>query len=410
MDQTVKVWDVVTGQCLQTLSGHTSLVGLLGMSVNHLVSAAADSSLRIWDNNTYTLKNVLSSHSGAITCFQHDETKVVSGSDGTLKLWDIKTGAYIRDLVIGITSVWQLHFNGSLMVAASQRNGATVYDVFDFGKSEPHVSGIDDESLDRLRPPIWERGSFPEPIPNQDEWDELGEEIKPFSAGRIQAMDYQPRRHTRQEHSRRSLPLQVTRNAYPQASSSREDVSASRQTGRAARRAPDADLNQVDPQYHHQRRHLARTIERSHPPPTAGPSSNPRSHHSSSHRDRARAQPETTGAIRITSSATVPSSSRRHSDVFSHPPPMPSGRRHRSSVTVSISTRDRDPDSPTPGSSRGSVLRYASSTRSAPVGIGMITSTGQSFPPIFDELGDDAVHGALDEADNLMDFDGNDVE
>lgn len=40
----------------------------------------------------------------------------------------------------------------------------------------------------------------------------------------------------------------------------------------------------------------------------------------------------------------------------------------------------------------------------------MITSTGQSFPPIFDELGDDAVHGALDEADNLMDFDGNDVE
>lgn len=170
MDNTVKVWNVITGECLHTLVGHTSLVGLLGSSPNFLVSAAADASLRIWDANTFELKHTLASHGGAITCFQHDEDKVVSGSDGTLKLWDIKTGQYVRDLVIGISSVWQVAFNGSLLVAASNRGGTTVFDVFDFG-STPHPSGIDDEKLDDLHKP-WKRPNPREPHEYQD--DDIG--------------------------------------------------------------------------------------------------------------------------------------------------------------------------------------------------------------------------------------------
>ncbi|WVN89692.1 uncharacterized protein L203_104922 [Cryptococcus depauperatus CBS 7841] len=151
MDNTVKVWNVVTGECIHTLQGHTSLVGLLGLSPNYLVSAAADSSLRIWDPNSCQLKSVLGSHAGAITCFQHDDTKVVSGSDGTLKLWDIKTGAFVRDLVVGISEVRQVAFNGNLLVAASNRNGATVFDVFRFG--EPSTHAVDDPYWDSLRLP-----------------------------------------------------------------------------------------------------------------------------------------------------------------------------------------------------------------------------------------------------------------
>ena len=163
MDNTVKVWDVITGQCLSTLVGHTSLVGLLDISPNYLVSAAADASLRVWDSNTHELKHWLSSHGGAITCFQHDETKVVSGSDGSLKLWDMHTGAYVRDLVVGIQSVWQVSFSGDLLVAASNRNNSTVFDVFDFGLNR-HPSGVDDERLDKLqRRPRWERQNPREP-------------------------------------------------------------------------------------------------------------------------------------------------------------------------------------------------------------------------------------------------------
>ncbi|OCF38570.1 F-box and WD-40 domain-containing protein CDC4 [Kwoniella heveanensis CBS 569] len=177
MDNTVKVWDVGTGECLHTLTGHTSLVGLLAISPNHLVSAAADSTLRLWDPETLQIRAALLSHTGAITCFQHDETKIVSGSDGSLKLWDAKTGAYVRDLMNGISSVWQLAFKGNLLVAASNRNNQTVFDIFNFDPSPSMTWDVDDDRLDALRAPAWDKGEHKLPIRTQssssttDEWD-----------------------------------------------------------------------------------------------------------------------------------------------------------------------------------------------------------------------------------------------
>ncbi|KAG6828103.1 hypothetical protein H0H92_009188 [Tricholoma furcatifolium] len=136
MDGSVRVWNLHTGQLLHVLSGHTSLVGLLGMSPSHLVSAAADSTLRIWNPDTGELQHTLAAHTGAITCFQHDEFKVLSGSDGNLKMWDMRDGSVVRDLLTGITGVWQVVFEGRWCVAASNRSDVTVLDVWDFGKDD----------------------------------------------------------------------------------------------------------------------------------------------------------------------------------------------------------------------------------------------------------------------------------
>ena len=133
MDGTVRIWNLRNGQCQHTLTGHTSLVGLLGLSPSYLVSAAADSTLRIWDPDTGELRHALAAHAGAITCFQHDEFKVLSGSDGTLKMWNIRDGTVVRDLLTGINGVWQVVFEGRCCVAASNRNTTTMLDVWDFG-------------------------------------------------------------------------------------------------------------------------------------------------------------------------------------------------------------------------------------------------------------------------------------
>lgn len=133
MDGTVRIWNLRNGQCQHTLMGHTSLVGLLGLSPSFLVSAAADSTLRIWDPDTGELRHTLAAHAGAITCFQHDEFKVLSGSDGTLKMWNIRDGTVVRDLLTGINGVWQVVFEGRCCVAASNRNTTTMLDVWDFG-------------------------------------------------------------------------------------------------------------------------------------------------------------------------------------------------------------------------------------------------------------------------------------
>lgn len=178
MDYAVKIWDLASGECLHTLSGHTALVGLLGASPNYYVSAAADASLRVWDANTAELKHVLSSHAAAITCFQHDETKVVSGSDGTLKLWDIRTGRYVRDLITGISAVWQVAFHGDRLVVASQRAGSTAFDVFFFGK---HSDPVDDPRLERECRPLWERGDPREPQTYQYDTDECVDRYRALS-------------------------------------------------------------------------------------------------------------------------------------------------------------------------------------------------------------------------------------
>lgn len=155
MDGTVRVWNLSTGQCQHVLTGHTSLVGLLGLSPSSLVSAAADSTLRVWDPESGELRHTLAAHNGAITCFQHDEFKVLSGSDGTLKIWDIRDGTQVRDLLTGIAGVWQVVFEGRWCIVASNRENSTVLDVWDFGlegdeewEGEPPGGIYDEESED----------------------------------------------------------------------------------------------------------------------------------------------------------------------------------------------------------------------------------------------------------------------
>lgn len=129
MDNMVKVWSLETGACLFTLEGHSSLVGLLDLSHERLVSAAADSTLRIWDPENGQCKSRLCAHTGAITCFQHDGQKVISGSDKTLKMWNVKTGEFVKDLLTDLSGVWQVKFNERRCVAAVQRNSVTYIEV-----------------------------------------------------------------------------------------------------------------------------------------------------------------------------------------------------------------------------------------------------------------------------------------
>jgi len=139
MDNLVKIWSLDTGSVLFNLEGHSSLVGLLDLNSDRLVSAAADSTLRIWDPENGQCKSTLTAHTGAITCFQHDAQKVISGSDRTLKMWNVKSGDCVKDLLTELSGVWQVKFNERRCVAAVQRNNLTYIEVLDFGASRDGV-------------------------------------------------------------------------------------------------------------------------------------------------------------------------------------------------------------------------------------------------------------------------------
>ena len=129
MDNMVKIWSLDTGSVLFSLEGHSSLVGLLDLQQDRLVSAAADSTLRVWDPEHGHCTKILRAHTGAITCFQHDGQKVISGSDQTLKMWNVKTGELVKDLLTDLSGVWQVKFNERRCVAAVQRNNLTYIEV-----------------------------------------------------------------------------------------------------------------------------------------------------------------------------------------------------------------------------------------------------------------------------------------
>ncbi|KAJ5569124.1 hypothetical protein N7450_011610 [Penicillium hetheringtonii] len=103
--------------------GHTSLIGLLSLKDTQLVTASADSTLKVWDAETGQCRGTLACHTGAITCFDHDHEKIISGSDRSLKLWDAKTTLFEKDLLTDLCGVWQVAFDARRCVAAVQREG-----------------------------------------------------------------------------------------------------------------------------------------------------------------------------------------------------------------------------------------------------------------------------------------------
>lgn len=133
MDGTVRMWDLESGQCHRILTGHTSLVGLLGLSPSYLISGAADSTLRVWDPVSGEIRYTFTGHTGAITCLQHDEFKVLSGSDEGLIFWDIRDGTVIRRILHGVSGIWQVAFEGNICVAAVNHTNKTMLHIWNFG-------------------------------------------------------------------------------------------------------------------------------------------------------------------------------------------------------------------------------------------------------------------------------------
>src|SRR5215471_14481898 len=97
-DQTIRLWDPVTGEERKLLRGHTGAVRTLAFAAPNsqlLASGSADGTVRIWDVAQGRESKTLSDRSGAIraVAFAPDGQSLASvGDDGSLRLWDWKAG------------------------------------------------------------------------------------------------------------------------------------------------------------------------------------------------------------------------------------------------------------------------------------------------------------------------------
>jgi len=116
-DNTVKLWSMPGGALVGTLTQPTDVGSVSFNPAGTRLALACDSDLREWDVPSQTLVRSLSRASNQIsgTVFTPDSTKLVSGSyDGRLSVYDVATGALVRQMTPG----------GNLFAVAASANMA----------------------------------------------------------------------------------------------------------------------------------------------------------------------------------------------------------------------------------------------------------------------------------------------
>jgi WD40 repeat protein/DNA-directed RNA polymerase subunit RPC12/RpoP len=102
-DQTVKVWDLETGECRATLKGHTNQVWCVAITpdAKRIVSASHDKTIRVWDLDTARQLVVCKGHTSEVWCvavFPDGQRALSGSSDRMLRLWDIHSGKCIKEI------------------------------------------------------------------------------------------------------------------------------------------------------------------------------------------------------------------------------------------------------------------------------------------------------------------------
>jgi WD40 repeat protein/nucleoside phosphorylase len=135
-DCTLRVWDALSGECLQSLEGHSESVAACAWSPDGrwIVSASHDSFIRIWDALSGECLRILEGHSEAVlTCaWSSDGKRIISGSaDKTIRIWNAQAGDCFQTLEGHSDSVractWSL--DEQWIVSASNDTTLRVWDA-----------------------------------------------------------------------------------------------------------------------------------------------------------------------------------------------------------------------------------------------------------------------------------------
>ena len=103
---------------------HTGgFVGALQFWQHALAAGYGDGNIRLWDLRTSNCHRTLEGHLGAVTTLAFDDTHIVSGSsDKTVKIYDLRNGAILDELVF-TSAVTSVSFDAwKILIAAGGRD------------------------------------------------------------------------------------------------------------------------------------------------------------------------------------------------------------------------------------------------------------------------------------------------
>ncbi|MGR3276466.1 NB-ARC domain-containing protein [Acaryochloris marina NIES-2412] len=115
-DQTIKIWDLATGECLQTGKGHHGRVRSVAFSHagDYLASGSDDGTVKLWDLQTALCLQTYEGHRSGVysVAFSPTAPILASGSgDQTVKLWDCQADQCLRTLQGHTNQIFSLAFH-----------------------------------------------------------------------------------------------------------------------------------------------------------------------------------------------------------------------------------------------------------------------------------------------------------
>jgi WD40 repeat protein len=135
-DQTVKVWDAMSGSEIATFRGHTDMVRSVAYSPNgsRIASASRDHTVKLWDVSSGTEIATLKGHTNWVSsvAYSHDGSRIASASsDKTVKVWDAKSGTEVATLKGHIDGVLSVAYSpdSSRIASASYDHTVKVWDA-----------------------------------------------------------------------------------------------------------------------------------------------------------------------------------------------------------------------------------------------------------------------------------------
>ena len=133
-DMTIKIWDMNLGECIRTLIGHSGwIVSLELLPNNKIASGSGDSFIKIWNVDSGECIETLEGHSRAVRALQLlTDSKVASGSeDDSIKFWDIDSGECICTLLGHSAAVLSLQLLSDIKLASgSTDNSIMIWDIY----------------------------------------------------------------------------------------------------------------------------------------------------------------------------------------------------------------------------------------------------------------------------------------
>jgi len=135
-DNTLRVWNIEKGNEMQTLEGHTDWVNAVSVTPDgkHVISGSRDNTLRVWNIEKGNEMQTLEGHTGWVeaVAVTPDGKHAISGSyEKTLRVWDIDRGEEIRTLKghIGWVNAVAVTPDGKHAISGSDDKILRVWDI-----------------------------------------------------------------------------------------------------------------------------------------------------------------------------------------------------------------------------------------------------------------------------------------